>query len=57
VKLNADHGVTDNPNWTPKMNTAYTDMLTNIIRKGADPEAEVGKAAKTVQAELSRLFG
>lgn len=57
VKLNTDFGVTDNPNWTPKMNTAYTDMLTNIIRKGSDPEAEVSKAGKSVQTELSRTFG
>jgi multiple sugar transport system substrate-binding protein len=57
VKLNAEYGVTDNPSWTPKMNTAFGDMLTNIIRKGSDPAAEVGKATKTVQAELTRLFG
>ncbi|MGW6275996.1 ABC transporter substrate-binding protein [Kribbella sp. NPDC055071] len=57
VKLTGDYGHTDNPAWTPKMNTAYTDMLTNIIRKGADPTAEIATAEKTVNAELSRLFG
>ncbi|MGW5361823.1 ABC transporter substrate-binding protein [Actinopolymorpha pittospori] len=57
VKLAADHGFTDNPAWTPKMGTAFGDMLTNIIKKGADPAAEADKAQKTAQAELDRLFG
>ncbi|MDX3004913.1 sugar ABC transporter substrate-binding protein [Kribbella solani] len=57
VKLTADYGHTDDPAWTPKMNTAYNDMLTNIIKKGADPAAEIANAEKTVNAELSRLFG
>ena len=39
------------------MNTAFNDMLTNIIRKGADPAAEIAKAEKTVNTELTRLFG
>ena len=57
VKLNQDYGHTDNPAWTPKMGTAFTDMLTNVIKKGADPAAEIAKAEKTVNAELQRLFG
>jgi multiple sugar transport system substrate-binding protein len=57
VKLNQDYGHTDNPAWTPKMGTAFGDMLTNIIKKGADPSAEIAKAEKTVNDELSRLFG
>ncbi|ONI69329.1 sugar ABC transporter substrate-binding protein [Kribbella sp. ALI-6-A] len=57
VKLNEQYGRTDNPAWTPKMGTAFGDMLTNIIRKGADPAAEISKAEKTVGTELSRLFG
>jgi multiple sugar transport system substrate-binding protein len=57
VKLTQDYGFTDNPAWTPKMNTALTDVLTNVIKKGADPAAEIAKAEKTVNAELSRLFG
>ena len=39
------------------MGTAFGDMLTNIIRKGADPAAEISKAEKTVNTELQRLFG
>jgi multiple sugar transport system substrate-binding protein len=39
------------------MGTAFSDMLTNVIRKGADPAAELAKADKTVTTELSRLFG
>ncbi|MFI5692374.1 ABC transporter substrate-binding protein [Kribbella sp. NPDC051586] len=57
VKLTQDYGFTDNPAWTPKMGTALTDVLTNVIKKGADPAAEIAKAEKTVNAELSRLFG
>jgi multiple sugar transport system substrate-binding protein len=57
VKLNQDYGHTDDPAWTPKMGTAFGDMLTNIIKKGADPAAEIAKAEKTVNDELSRLFG
>ena len=57
MKLTTDYGHTDNPAWTPKMGTAFGDMLTNIIRKGSDPAGEIGKAEKTVNAELTRLFG
>ena len=57
VKLTQQYGRTDNPAWTPKMGTAFGDMLTNIIRKGADPAGEITKAEKTVSAELTRLFG
>ena len=39
------------------MGTAFGDMLTNIIKKGADPAAEITKAEKTVNDELTRLFG
>ncbi|MFC5267797.1 ABC transporter substrate-binding protein [Kribbella qitaiheensis] len=57
VKLTQDYGRTDNPSWTPKMGSAFNDMLTNIIRKGSDPAGEISKAEKTVNTELTRLFG
>ncbi|WP_405058339.1 sugar ABC transporter substrate-binding protein [Kribbella sp. NBC_01505] len=57
VRLTGEFGHTDDPAWTPKMNTAFNDMLTNIIRKGSDPAGEISKAEKTVNDELSRLFG
>ncbi|GAA3123467.1 multiple sugar transport system substrate-binding protein [Kribbella aluminosa] len=57
VKLTQDYGHTDDPAWTPKMGTAFGDMLTNIIKKGADPAAEIANAEKTVNDELKRLFG
>ncbi|GAA0617786.1 sugar ABC transporter substrate-binding protein [Kribbella sandramycini] len=57
VKLTTEFGYTDNPAWTPKMGTAFTDVLTNVIKKGADPAAEFSKAEKTVNGELARLFG
>jgi multiple sugar transport system substrate-binding protein len=57
VKLTQDFGHTDDPAWTPKMNTAFNDMLTNIIRKGSAASGEISKAEKTVNDELTRLFG
>ncbi len=57
VKLNQDFGVVDRPAWTPKMGTGLTDLLTNVIRKGADPAGEITKLDKTVNTELARLFG
>jgi multiple sugar transport system substrate-binding protein len=57
VKLNQDFGVVDTPAWTPKMSTSFNDLLTNVIRKGADPAAEITKLDKTVNTELARLFG
>jgi multiple sugar transport system substrate-binding protein len=32
-------------------------MLTNVIKKGSDPAAEIAKTENTVNAELQRLFG
>jgi multiple sugar transport system substrate-binding protein len=57
VKMNQDFGVIDPPAWTPKMSTGFTDLLNNVIRKGADPTGELTKLDKTVNTELARLFG
>ena len=56
VKLNGQYGVSDNPYWTPTLVTPYTDMMTNIIRKGNDPKGAVAKAAPLVQTALNRLL-
>lgn len=42
--------------WTPKMDTAYGDVITNVIQSGADPAAELVKAEAAVNAELKTLF-
>ncbi len=39
------------------MGTALLDALTNVVRNGADPTAELDAAESTVQAELDRLLG
>src|SRR5690606_665725 len=45
------------PEWTPAMDSAYKDALTNIIKSGKDPEGELKAAAGTVQGELDKIFG
>lgn len=57
LKLNTDHGVGGNPNWTPAMNTALTDAITRIIGKNADPESELTAATKKIDTELQKIFG
>ena len=52
-----EYGVAGNPLWTPAMGTALTEALTNVVRNGADPAAELTSAEETVQAELDRLLG
>lgn len=52
-----DYGHPGQPLWTGAMATAYGDALTNVVRNGADPEVELGKAEETVKAELERLTG
>ncbi|WP_163511134.1 ABC transporter substrate-binding protein [Fodinicola acaciae] len=42
--------------WTPKMDTAYGDLITNVIQNGANPAAELAKAEKAVNTELKTLF-
>ncbi len=52
-----EYGVAPNPLWTPVMGTALLEALTNVVRNGADPAAELTTAEATVQAELDRLLG
>lgn len=52
-----EFGVAGNPLWTPAMGTAFTEAVTNVVRNGADPAAELTTAEETVQAELDRLLG
>jgi multiple sugar transport system substrate-binding protein len=48
------YGVPGNPSWTGAMRTAYTDAISNILKNGADPKAELASAATKVQAELDK---
>lgn len=57
VAMSEEYGWADNPDWTPTMNTALEDMMTNIVVDGADPEAELATAVETVNTELDGIFG
>jgi multiple sugar transport system substrate-binding protein len=57
LKIFNEDAVAANPAWTPKMNSAYADAATEIVRKGGDIDANLAKAEKAVDAELQRLFG
>ena len=50
-----DYGKVDPPQWTGPMGTALNLALTNIVKNGADPAAELATAAETAQAELDRV--
>ena len=41
--------------WTSTSGNIYSDALNNIIKSGADPNAELAKVQKTVTAELARV--
>ncbi|HEY3502392.1 MAG TPA: sugar ABC transporter substrate-binding protein [Actinocatenispora sp.] len=57
VKLVQQYGkVQATPGWTATMNTAYTDALNNIIRKGSNPSAELKTAITKINKELTTLY-
>ncbi|WP_312718309.1 sugar ABC transporter substrate-binding protein [Mobilicoccus sp.] len=41
--------------WTPKSTTAFTDMMSRIVKNGADPVKEIAALKKIVDAELARV--
>ena len=57
VRLSEEYGWTENPNWTPAMETAVDDMMSKIVLEGNDPEAEFDHAVATIQTELDSVFG
>lgn len=57
LKLTEQYGWVDNPAWTQAMNTAFTDMASNVILKGAEPKGALAGAVRTVESELKTLFG
>jgi len=54
VKNLYEFGVGNDPLWTPAMGTALGTVFTNVVQNGADPQAELDAAEKTVNDELSR---
>jgi multiple sugar transport system substrate-binding protein len=57
VKLANQYGVGDHPAWTSTMDTAYSDMVTNVVAKGAAAKTELATAVSKVEAELSKVLG
>jgi multiple sugar transport system substrate-binding protein len=56
VKLVNEVGHAQTPiQWTPAMNTAYTDALTRMIKSGANPASELATVKSKVDAELARI--
>lgn len=41
--------------WTPKCQSAFSDMMSRIVKNGADPEPEIAKIKPIVDAELKRV--
>jgi multiple sugar transport system substrate-binding protein len=57
LKIFNDYAKAGLPAWTPKMNSAYADAATAIVRKGGDIDSNIATCEKVVNAELQRLFG
>ena len=57
VTILNQHGRIMPPQWTESMNTTLTTALSNIVKNGADPAAEVAAAAQRCQDELNQLVG
>jgi multiple sugar transport system substrate-binding protein len=47
---------TYSPYWTGEMSTAKNDAVSNIVKNGADPMAEVEKAARKCEEQLKKLL-
>jgi multiple sugar transport system substrate-binding protein len=57
AKFVADFGHAPSLLWTPSTQQAYADALSNVVRKGADPQKAIGAVASKAQAELKRVNG
>ena len=55
AKFVSDFGHGPDLLWTPATAQAYTGALSNIVKKGADPQAEIAKVASTATKELKRI--
>lgn len=53
-----DYGHAQTPMlWTPKCATAFGDMMSRIVKDGADPQTEIDAVLKVVTAEMQRVAG
>lgn len=43
--------------WTPASNAAFGDMMSRIVKDGADPEEEIAALKEIVDEELARVTG
>lgn len=57
TKFVADLGHGPDLLWTPATQQAYTGALSNIVKKNADPRAEIAKVASKAQQEIKRVNG
>ncbi|MET1004695.1 MAG: extracellular solute-binding protein [Propionibacteriaceae bacterium] len=57
AKFVADLGHGPDLLWTPAIQQAYTAALSNIVKKGADPQAEIAKVASKATQEIKRVNG
>jgi multiple sugar transport system substrate-binding protein len=57
VKFVNDFGHGPDLLWTPATAQAYTSALSNIVKKGANPQAEIAKVASKAQQEIKRVNG
>lgn len=57
AKFVSDFGFANSKLWTPAITQAYTEALTNVAKKNADPQAEIAKVASTATAEIERVNG
>lgn len=56
AKAATDFGHAQTPMlWTPKCQTAFSDMMSRIVKNGADPRAEISRIKTIVDAELKRV--
>jgi multiple sugar transport system substrate-binding protein len=54
AKFVTDFGHAPSLLWTPAILQAYTGALSNVVRKGADPQKEIAAVATKAQAEIKR---
>lgn len=54
VTLYQDYGYTPGPYWTPAMGTAFSDAVTNVLTKNADPTSELQTAIGKINKELAK---
>ena len=58
AQLAVDHGHAQSQMlWTPKSQTAFSDMMTEVVKNGGDIKAEIAKVKAVADAEVKRVLG